>query len=217
MSANNQKLLLIVAPALFPVTLIIFQFFNMVKGGLPGYILGLIVYWIICLSISLYVLYKNRTFADLFKMPPKGLTITDMISIIVTFLPVIVTFSIAFLPVRHIVTTSIFIALIIISITNGFTEELFWRGTYFVVFGGKDKRLAYIFPTFYFALWHVSLFFYRGVRYSGGFAALVGGALIMGAIWAWGVSRQRSILLSTAAHILTNFFAFSQFLVENWT
>lgn len=217
MSVSKEKLLLIIAPALFPVTLIIFQFFNMVKGGLRGYILGLIVYWIICLSISVYVLYKNRTLAGLYKILPKDLTITDMISIIITFLPVIVTFSIAFLPVRHLVTTSIFIVLIIISITNGFTEELFWRGTYFVVFDKEDKRLAYIFPTVYFALWHVSLYFYRGVRYSGGIAALVGGAFIMGAIWAWGVSRQKSILLPTTAHILTNFFAFSQFLAENWT
>jgi len=217
MSARKAKLLLITAPALFPVTLIIFQFFNIVVGGLLGYILGLIVYWIICLSASGYVLYKNRTFADLYHILPKDLTITDMISIIITFVPVVVTFSIAFFPVRHLVTTSIFIVLIIISITNGFTEELFWRGTYFAVFDKKDKRLAYIFPTVYFVLWHVSLYFYRGVRYSGGFAALVGGALIMGAIWAWAVSRQRSILFATTAHILTNFFAFSQFLVENWT
>jgi membrane protease YdiL (CAAX protease family) len=217
MALGKEKLLLITAPALFPVTLVIFQIFNITVGGLRGYIFGLVVYWIICLSISAYVLYRSCIFTDLYRVQFKDLTITGVISIVVTFIPVIATFSIAFMTVRHLMTAVIFMVLIIISVTNGFTEELFWRGTYFAVFAERDKKLAYIFPTLYFALWHVSLFFYRGVSYSGGFAALVGGALIMGAIWAWGVSRQKSILFSTIAHILTNFFAFSQFLVENWT
>lgn len=217
MSVGKEKLLLITAPAIFPVTMALFQFFNIVVGGLRGYIAGLVVYWIICLSLSVYVLYGSSAFFDLYRIRLKNLTVIGVVTVIVTFIPVIATFSVAFLKAYHLITTTIFIVLIIISTLNGFVEELFWRGTYSVVFGKKDKRLAYVIPTLYFTLWHVSLFFYRGIRYSGGFAALVGGALIMGAIWAWGVSKQRSILFCTTAHILTNFFAFSQFLVENWS
>ncbi len=216
MPVKKEKLLLIAAPALFPATLLIFQFFNRTVGGLHGYILALVAYWIACLSISISIFHKNVVFSHLYRIRLKNLTVTGAASVFVTFLPVIATFSVAFLKAYHLITVTIFIVLIIISTVNGFIEELFWRGTYFVVFAEKDTRLAYFMPTLYFALWHVSLFFYRGVRYTGGFAALVGGALIMGALWAWGVSRQRSILFCTIAHILTNFFAFSQFLVENW-
>ncbi|UCC11635.1 MAG: CPBP family intramembrane metalloprotease [candidate division WOR-3 bacterium] len=214
--STRERVLLIAAPALFPVTLGLFQFCSAVIGGLRGYILGLVIYWIICVSVSVYILYGNRAFFDLYRIRSKNLTATGMISVIVTFIPVIATFSVAFLKAYHLITTTIFIVLIIMSALNGFIEELLWRGTYFVVFAEKDTRIAYFMPTFYFALWHVSLFFYRGIRYTGGIAALVGGALIMGAIWAWGVSRQKSLLFCTIAHILTNFFAFSQFLVENW-
>ena len=203
------------APLLFPVTLIIVQVFNIIVGGLRGYLFGLGVYWIICLTVSIHILYRTCPFFDLYRIRSKNFTLTGMISVIVTFIPVILTFAVAFLKTYQYITTAILLLLIIISITNGFIEELFWRGTYFAAFAGKDAKWAYIFPTIFFTLWHVSLSLYRGIHYEGGYVMPVVGALGMGALWAWGVSRQKSILFPTIAHILTNFFAFSQFIIDN--
>ena len=56
----------------------------------------------------------------------------------------------------------------------------------------------------------------KGVLYHGGALALVGGAGIMGIIWGYVIFKTKNIKVTIMAHILTNFFAFTQLIYINW-
>ena len=211
----KEKILLSIAPVLFPVTFMIFQLFNILVKGLIGYLFAFIVYWLICIITSTLIIKGEYEFIKLYKVSRKDTKIIFLISIFITFIPVILTFCVSFLKVYHLLTPVILVSLISVSIINGLIEEFFWRGAFFVTFK-RRVRLAYVYPTIFFAVWHISLYFYSGIKYQGGFFPLVGGAAIMGAVWAWSVWKQKTILFTTMAHIFANFFAFSMLLVENW-
>lgn len=92
--------------------------------------------------------------------------------------------------------------------------KLFWRGIFNKVF--NNICLAYIYPTIFFGIWHIALYFAKGIVYQGGFASLFGGAFFMGLLWGWVAYKTKSIKIVTVAHIITNFFAFTGMIFENW-
>jgi membrane protease YdiL (CAAX protease family) len=54
------------------------------------------------------------------------------------------------------------------------------------------------------------------MKYQGGFAALVGGAALMGFIWGFVAYKTKSLRAVTIAHVAANFFAFSAMIYDNW-
>ncbi|NCA80961.1 MAG: CPBP family intramembrane metalloprotease [Sphingobacteriia bacterium] len=131
------------------------------------------------------------------------------------FVPVIATFFVAFLPTIRYITTDLLLVLLIYSLLNGCMEELFWRLTFNRIFGNSILQ-AYIIPTVIFSCWHIALLFANGVCYHGGAFALIGGAAMMGAIGGLVMFKTKSIRIVIVAHVLANFFAFSQLLYQNW-
>ena len=75
---------------------------------------------------------------------------------------------------------------------------------------------TYVIPTITFTCWHFALLFAKGVSYHGGALALVGGAGMMGAIWGYVMFKTKNIKVTICAHIITNFFAFSQLIYVNF-
>ncbi len=57
----------------------------------------------------------------------------------------------------------------------------------------KNILLAYVYPTIFFGIWHISLYFAKGMVYQGGFPSLVGGAFFMGLLWGWVVYKTEFI------------------------
>lgn len=108
----------------------------------------------------------------------------------------------------------LFLTVLIYAILNGSIEELFWRGTFHNIYG-SDRVRSYLLPTILFTCWHFSLLFANGMSYHGGALALVGGAGVMGLIWGLTMYKTRNIKLVIVAHVMSNFFAFSQLLYEN--
>lgn len=49
-----------------------------------------------------------------------------------------------------------------------------------------------------------------------GALALVSGACMIGTIWGIAIFKIKNIKVVISAHVLTNFFAFSQLLYQNW-
>ena len=134
---------------------------------------------------------------------------------LLAFIPAVATFFAAFLSVvawLDIVSISI---ILVYSICNGTLEELFWRGCYNKQFR-KRPMLACIYPTVLFSCWHFALVLAKGMQYTGGISALVGGAAIMGIIWCIVAYKTQNIFLVILAHVFTNFFAFSQLVYQNW-
>ena len=66
-----------------------------------------------------------------------------------------------------------------------------------------------------FGMWHISLWYLKGITYHGGFAALVGGAFAMGLLWSYSARKLKNITLCIYAHILVNIFAFTGLFVDN--
>lgn len=101
------------------------------------------------------------------------------------------------------------------ALINGTLEEMFWRGVFNRVFYNKIL-LAYIYPTIFFGIWHIALYYAKGIEYQGGFASLVGGSFFMGILWGWIAYKTKSIKVIATAHVITNFFAFTGMIFENW-
>lgn len=125
------------------------------------------------------------------------------------------TFFAAFLPTIRDISGKMLLITAIYAIFNGTLEELFWRFSFHKVFG-NNLLLSYILPTIFFTMWHMALTFANGISYHGGSLALVGGAGFMGAIWGFVLYRTGKIHVTILAHVITNFFAFSQLLFQNF-
>lgn len=134
---------------------------------------------------------------------------------ILSFIPILATFYVAFLPTLPNIKLDLLVLLLVYALLNGTLEELFWRGTFGKMFD-NDIKCAYIIPTIIFTCWHFALLFANGVVYHGSMLALVGGAGVMGAIWGLTMFKTKNIKIVLCAHVVVNFFAFSQLLYENW-
>jgi membrane protease YdiL (CAAX protease family) len=88
---------------------------------------------------------------------------------------------------------------ILMSLGNGFFEEILWRGVYLHLFP-EDKLRGFAWPTFWFALWHYapgSISPWTGVW------TLMAGAAGLGACVGWLALKTRSIRWSVVSHTLS--------------
>jgi membrane protease YdiL (CAAX protease family) len=99
-------------------------------------------------------------------------------------------------------------------VLNGFLEEYAWRGAFLGSFADRP-RFGFVAGWLLFSAWHIPLTFAVGVTNEGGGAALVGGAAGLGLLWSFVAWRVRAIGWTVAAHVLTNFLAFSNLILAN--
>ncbi len=182
-----------------------------------AYILTSLVYWcVFCLPLSFYFLggygaVRNVYAKPVSQTPAKARRVLNLLA----FMPCLGTLFAVFIPnIAALPIQALGLALLY-AVLNGAIEELFWRGVFIKIFP-EDILKGYLLPTIFFGLWHIALYTLKGMRYQDGFAALVGGATLMGALWGWVAYRTKSIRTVTAAHIVANFFAFSGMIYENW-
>ncbi|MBC5995047.1 CPBP family intramembrane glutamic endopeptidase [Pontibacter cellulosilyticus] len=208
---HNSLKPLIPSMLILPVTFAAFYFLPQVLGKTTGYLASFILYWVFCWVHGLYL--KRGSLAELYMWPaPNKLNIALSI---LCFVPVVGAFAGAFMLAYDQLSLPIYLILAAVALINGFTEEFYWRGA-FISRYKQNILLAYAVPTLLFGLWHVSVYAAYGVNYQGGFWPLVGGAFFMGALWGYTAFKQQRILIPTIAHVLANFFAFSNLIVENW-
>ncbi len=207
----KSRLPLWVAPLVLPVTYGVFQLCVYFLGKTYGYLAGFLFYWAFCIVFALIVL-DQKQWKEIYGTKPKMLVQGWSL---LAFVPALGPLLMAFIPSVSAFTPWAFLVLGIVSVCNGVTEELFWRGVFIASFR-KDVIKAYVYPTLFFCLWHFALAGVEEVRYQGGAWALVGGALMLGAIWGWVAYRQQSVFVTTLAHIIVNFFAFSGLIADNW-
>lgn len=177
-------------------------------GTTLGYFLPYSIYLIILL-FGTVLFNKNKS------NETQYLSNNKVVYYILAFIPAVATFYVAFLPTLPNLKLSELLMILVYSLANGLLEELFWRGTMNKNFG-NDIKQAYIIPTIIFTCWHFALLFAKGVTYHGGALSLVGGACVMGAIWGFVMFKTKNIRIVVLAHVLVNFFAFSQLIYENW-
>jgi len=195
---------------MFPITFLIFRFTINQLGLQLGYWVSTLVYWLIISSFTLYYLGFRGVF-NLYRIDKSGAQLWGLIA----FIPVIATFFVSFVSSFPQLKTSFMVLTIITGIINGTCEELFWRGlTLKTEF--KSKYAVIIASIIGFSLWHLTLAMTAGLKYQGGFMALIGGAFFMGILWQFVAIKTKNIFFITIAHILVNIFAFSTLILENW-
>lgn len=210
---RQHLLLLFGAPILCIAMMIIFAFSNLILGKTIGYIIGFCTYWLSCYTMSLYSANGVNGVKKIFSN--KINKSNNMVFYLLAFVPCIATFFVIFKETIPFVGFQVLFMALLFALINGFFEEMFWRGVFNKVFG-NNILLAFIYPSIFFGIWHIALIFAKGIVYQGGFASLIGGALCMGLLWGWIAYKTKSIKAVTAAHIITNFFAFTGLIYDNW-
>lgn len=213
---KKQFILICVAPILCISMLLLMPFLTSRIGKTAGYIAGFCIYWFIfCFPVSLY---SSDGFSKLRRIYSQKSNITKAIRNIyylLAFMPCIATFFVVFKGVAPIIEFQVLAIALPFAIINGTFEEMFWRGVFNKVFN-NNIFLAYIYPSVFFGIWHIALYLAKGMVYQGGVASLVGGSFFMGLLWGWVAYKTKSIKVVTVVHIITNFFAFTGLIYQNW-
>ncbi|QUH19960.1 CPBP family intramembrane glutamic endopeptidase [Alkaliphilus sp. B6464] len=213
---KRQFIILCTAPILCISMLLLIPLLTNKIGKTRGYIGGFWIYWLVfCLPVSLYSCNGLSGLKGVYSQRSNIKTSERIIWYLIAFMPCIATFFIVFKNFVPIAGFQVLVIALAYALINGTIEELFWRGIFNKVFN-NNIFLAYIYPTIFFGTWHIALYFAKGMVYQGGFVSLVGGAFFMGLLWGWVAYKTKSIKIVTVAHIITNFFAFTGMIFENW-
>lgn len=216
MIKNKQKLLLCIPPILCISMILIFPFLTNTFGKTIGYFGSFLIYWFaFCILSCILLLHKDGGLKQIYSQKNSAFVKYRILYYILAFTPCIATFFVVFKEFVFKSNFTVLVFTLIFALINGIIEEMFWRGLFNKIFN-NNMLLAYIYPTLFFGIWHIALYFVKGVSYQGGFASLVGGAFFMGILWGWVVFKTKSIKIVTMAHVITNFFAFIGLIYENW-
>lgn len=214
---RQQKFLLIISPILVISTTFWASFSAGFFDKTAGYISVNLIYWgIFCIPGIIFI--TNGKKQELIAMYiPKTTMGKNKLGIynLTAFLPVLPVCIVAFIPVIKTALALPIIIALVYAVFNGFIEELFWRGLFNKAFD-DNIIFAFIYPTVMFSGWHIALILVKGMVYTGGNIALLAGASFMGVLWGFIAYKTKSVRYTTAAHIITNFFAFSGLIYENW-
>ncbi|MBU5593307.1 CPBP family intramembrane metalloprotease [Clostridium sp. MSJ-4] len=213
---NKKHFLLCIAPVLCISMLFLIPFLTDKMGKTAGYVTGFCVYWFVfCMPATLYASGNFNGLKELYRQKSSISTAVRKINYILAFLPCLATFFVVFKGTAPKAGFGVIFIALIFGLINGTIEEVFWRETFNKVFN-NNVYLSYIYPYVFFGIWHISLYFAKGMAYQGGFLSLVGGTFFMGILWGWIAYKTKSIKVVTLAHIITNFFAFTGLIFENW-
>lgn len=213
---KKQFVLVCSPPILCSSMLFLMPFLTDRIGKTSGFIMGFCMYWFVfCLPISLYSANGIGELKKMYAQKPNGPTAKRLLYYLLALIPCIGTFFAVFQKIAFLAGPWVIGLAFLFALINGWIEELFWRGCFNQSFK-NNIVLAYIYPTIFFGIWHVGVYFAKGMEYQGGFASLVGGSFLMGLLWGGVAYKTKSIQVVTAAHILTNFFAFTGLIYQNW-
>lgn len=204
----KTNLLIIYSVLIVPFMIAAFGLLTRLLGKTTGYAIAYSIYLVILLC-------GIRIFGKSEEGDENTGIVNSLFYDAFAFLPVLATFFVAFLPVAEALTLFAISIAAIYAIANSIIEELFWRYTFNKNFR-KNFILAFLLPATIFSSWHIALLFANGMSYHGGALALVGGASFMGFLWGFVYYKTQNIRVVIAAHMFSNFFAFSQLIHQNW-
>ncbi|WP_044642803.1 CPBP family intramembrane glutamic endopeptidase [Risungbinella massiliensis] len=212
--SSQQKALILLAPLLVIVQVIAFQLFDL-WDHTWGYLLGFLFYWFLwCIPLTIIVCFKRKIGLKQLYAPIVDQQ-SNLVALFLVFLPAVSTGIVVFSEYVTIVDRNVIFLALLFALINAPLEELLWRKVYPMIFP-RSIWWGFLYPTICFTAWHFAPALVRDSGMEGGITAFVGGALFMGLVWGWYSYRYQTIIPSTIAHILTNFFAFTGFLHVNF-
>jgi membrane protease YdiL (CAAX protease family) len=156
------------------------------------------VYWIGWCGVVPAVLIGRRHLIELFTRRPAFRTL-DLPTRLLLLWPIVFPLVFAFIPRVRSAGAPVILISIALGVVIGITEEALWRGVYATLFDG-NARLAVIYPSIGFAMWHVCPLSVLPSRYPGGAASFTVYSLALGLSYANCARRTRSIFWCTVSH-----------------
>lgn len=153
---KKKRVLVILPIFLISTTAIVFRGTSTLLGASWATIIGHTFYQIIwCISIPILLIGKNN-FIALFKESKSNRLFQKKNTLYMVLLSLTIIGAVP-LFISNLSSFSIVIFLLGIPLTtiNSSCEETLWRGTYIHLFN-KNRIMAIVFPTIFFALWHIS-------------------------------------------------------------
>jgi membrane protease YdiL (CAAX protease family) len=201
-----QCILVLSPPVLLITTFLIFRYTANTLGREKAYLYGFLFYWIVwCFLIPLLTVGLEGL-QDMFSTPNPRFGKPMWLGIFLLVSPPLFMYLTRF-PTGIKGATTIFIIYSIgYAVANGTFEEVLWRGTFIVAFKGH-WFWAYLYPSFWFGLWHLSPQVVEAGtvnRETLGFAFI---SIMLGLVWGWVARTSGSIRWTIPAHILLNFAA----------
>ena len=213
---NKKQLFLIgSAPVLCLSMLFLMPYLTIKFGRTAGFIAGFCIYWFVfCLPVCVYSSGGTGRLKEIYHQCFTSTTKKKGYGLL-ALIPCVATFFAVFKATAPIAGYQVLVIALVFALINGTIEEMFWRGIFNQIFK-ENLFWAYIYPTVFFGIWHIAVYFANGIVYQGGFFSLVGGSFFMGFLWGLAAYKTKSIKVVTAAHIVTNFFAFTGLIYQNW-
>lgn len=194
------------ALAATPLLAFVFHLLTGAFEPMIGLALGLCFYWIL-LALAVVSTTTSETRSRLTTARSAGPIITLLCILPVLALGLIGMAALDRLP------AFVLVGITMAALTNGFLEELFWRG---VLVPDPTPPQAAV-AVMLFAFWHVALLTTQGVILPGGPATLLLGAAFLGSIWMSARLASGTIGLSALSHAGVNLFAFILLVASNQT
>lgn len=211
LSNARQNASIAVAFILTPCMWVTFQVFNQWLGMPLGYLLGMLVYWVVwCTLIPLALLGGWQAYRELFS-PMPGLKSLGWKTNLLLWWPVVFPLVFKFIPSVAQTTPVVLIVSVLVGIVIGITEEVLWRGVFIQLFPNHG-RMNLVLPAVLFAIWHIAPLAVMPNRLPGGVFSFVFYALVLGLSYGLAAHRTRSIAWPALAHILHDSLGLSGFI-----
>ena len=185
-------------PLLFLFMFFIYQLLAFFFGRRMGWYFGLFVYWIVCGLIYSSLMIGMKNIKKLIRPQKFRLKLVPFIAfpIVMAFLFSLIT-GIEFKEV----TIIGIIGLVITGFGNGTFEELLWRGVYMELYP-KSIFLRYIYPTIWYALYHVAS---GSISLNSNVWGLVIGSAFFGIYLALLAKKTNTVWWCIVCHVLGSF------------
>lgn len=173
-------------------------------GPARGYLAGFLFYWICwCFLLSLLAVGPDGL-REMFEAPHPTFGKPNWLGLFLLLGPPLVMYVTRFPAEVMMASLKIITYSALFALANGTMEEVLWRGAYVTAF--PDSWLwAYLYPSIWFGLWHLSPQVVYPGEMPGGDIAFALMSISLGLVWGWVAKTTGSIRWTVVAHILLNF------------
>lgn len=201
---SSQIALLAAPPILLGTTYFAYKWLAAWLGLARGYLAGFLFYWICwCFLLSLLTVGPDGL-REMFKAPSPTFGKPNWLGLFLLLGPPLVMYITRFPAEVKGASLKIIIYSALFALASGTMEEVLWRGAYVTAF--PDSWLwAYLYPSIWFGLWHLSPQVVYPSKMPGGVIAFALMSISLGLVWGWVAKTTGSIRWTVGAHILLNF------------
>lgn len=196
--------LILAPPILLLTTYLTFRYSAAWLGPARGYLIGFLFYWIIWCFLLPFLTVGLEGFRQMFGSPNPTFGRPNWLSIILLVGPPLFMFLTRFPSEIRSASLIFVIYSVLYAVANGTMEEVLWRGTFVTAFP-TSWLWAYLYPSVWFGLWHLSPQAVDPSTMPGEAIAFALMSISLGLIWGWVAKTTGSIRWTVVAHILLNF------------